>query len=77
MKATLIVLAIAAPILAAVVGSHTGTYIATHPSITPVVRGSSSDARWSKQVAEIVYYCRWLQADVTETECLILLGAAI
>lgn len=67
MKASLIVLVIAAPVLAAALGTYTGKTLAA----------SSSDARWSEQVAEIVYYCRWLQADVTETECLILLGAAI
>ncbi len=77
MKATLIVLVSAAPILAAVVGTYSGEYIAANPSITPVVRGSSSDARWSEQVLEIAHYCRWLQADVTETQCLIDLGAAI
>lgn len=69
MKASLIVLIIAAPILAAVVGTYSGKQLA--------VQGSTSDARWSEQVLEIAHYCRWLQADVTETQCLIDLGAAI
>lgn len=77
MKASLIVLVIAAPLIAAVIGNHTGEYIATNPSPAPVVRGSSSDARWAEQVEAISHYCRWLQADVTETQCLIDLGAAI
>lgn len=67
MKASTIVLVIAAPILAAVLGTHAGKTLAA----------SSSDIRWSDNIAVLHYFCRHVQADVTETECLIALGAMI
>lgn len=67
MRTSTIVLVIASPILAAVLGTHTGKALAA----------SSSDVRWSNNVEEIRYFCRHEQADLPETECLILLGAMI
>jgi hypothetical protein len=67
MKNSTIVLVIAAPILAAVLGTHMGKALAA----------SGSDARWSDNVKTAMEYCRYRQTELTETECLIRLGAMI
>lgn len=54
---------IAAPLIGYLVGTPIGEALA--------------DDKWAKSVEETRWFCRYEQAEVTETECLIALGAMI